>query len=768
MSKKGSAGKNKRQARHQAPVSDPRQQGLRAFRSGRLDQAISLWSELASDDAEVTAALAEAYARRARSRAAGSDPIADLRRAVALAPSEPVYQYHLALALHRAGDLPGAINNYRAVLAHDPAWPGADTVLALVLIEQDAKTDLNTVPDISPAARAALAPVRAVLNREVPTHTDDTPAARLWKGLALVGAGSAEALAILDDPRPLPAAEATTIRRLYKGVAAARLGDLSTALNDWERAYHEEERSRTPRRRQWLLDNLASALTQRLGAQLDSGDLRGATATAQRALKLPAVGNPALGAILVQTLDRAAHSAAADGDWSLAAELWEGARKVVGSTTGLGSPQPLLRNLALAYEAQEEWTGAAEAWRAMLRTRPRTGTDGAEGSPAASQWAWVRKRVIECYKRAGQPGEAVTVFRQIIKADPSDLDSRLQLAEALFANEQEQAAMNELYRILDLDPNHADARLLLARLHQERGEWWAAESALRKVLEQQPERADVRKQLIHLILERGQDLHNRDLRAAARKAFQEGQELAPDDYRFPLNLARIAIDERKLNQAQELLDRTLKLGTDETDAYIQVLHCWSVADKMDEVRAVLARAEAAGKATSDLYLAVGALLIDKAAESMPLIASFGLPTAAPKRKDDPWSRLGEEMLDRAIALEPDDPGVRFLIAAKLMISNTDLAIQYAQAGLQMAPDNVRGMTLLALLQAVNDDTREAKKTLQRAARLAREQGDPDLIKHVEETRSLVNTPMLRMMLQMGPMLDLLGDEDLDIDADDLF
>jgi tetratricopeptide (TPR) repeat protein len=745
---------------------DPREQGLRAFRAGRWDQAISLWSDLAGSDPRVAGALAEAYARRARSRVEGSDPVADLKRATELAPQEIVYRYHLGLACHRAGDLPAAIEHYRAVLAHDPAWPGVGMALALALLEQDEATDLAATPDIPPAVRAALAPVQAVLLGDVPSTGEDTPMGRLWRGLALVrtqreGRAAAD---VLDDPRPLPSARAETIRRLYKGVAEAQADDVQAALTDWERAYRDEERARPPQHRQWLLDNLAVALTECLDAQLGQDDLEGATATARRALALPNRRAP-LSSMVVQALDRAARGAAHEGDWARAAQLWDEARNVVSSSAGLGSPRPLLHNLALAHEAQENWAEAAEAWRAMLRTRPRTATEGAGGGPSPAQWAWVRKRVIECYQRAGQPAEAVAVFRQAVKADPSDLDTRLQLAAALEANEQDQAAINELHRILEVDPGHVEARLQLASVHDARGEWWAAEGALREVLRQHPEREDVTKRLARLLLERGEDLHERGFRDRARKVFQEGQQLAPEDYRFPLNLARLAIDERKSKQARDLLERTLELGADQPDAYIQVIHCWSVADDLDKARGVLARAEAAGKASPELYVGVGTLLVGRAARYGPLMASFALSEPSAKA-DDPWSGLGVEALDRAMALRPDDPHLRFGIAAELMTADPGLAISYVEAGLELAPDDVRGLALLGLLQALDDKKREAKKTLQRAAKLAREQGDPELVRHVEDIRSQINSPLLRLAIGMGPLLEGIDDEDLDFD--DLF
>src|SRR5207253_2828768 len=210
------------------------------------------------------------YFRRALARGAGQDQVADLRRAVTLAPAELRYQYHLGLALHRAGDLAAAVQRYRTVLQRDAAWPGAGIALALATLEQDPQADLAALPGSTPAVRGALAPVQALLQGTMPASRGDEPLERLWRGLGLVRAGD----------------------------AAAREA-------------------------------------------------------------------------LIQAVDRPAHAAAATGDWAQATALWERARQVASSGTGLGSPRPLLHNLALAYEAQERWLEAAEAWRAMLRTRPR-------------------------------------------------------------------------------------------------------------------------------------------------------------------------------------------------------------------------------------------------------------------------------------------------------------------------------------------------------------------------------------------------------------
>src|SRR5262249_27018086 len=149
------------------------------------DDAIRLWSPLAATDARVRAALAEAYFRRALRPPSTEHTVTDLRQAIALAPDEPRYHYHLGMSLHRAGDLPGAISSYRTALHRDAAWPGAGMLLALASLEQNPRIDLSTIPGSTPQIRATLAPVQALLHGAAPPPDGDA-VARFWRGLALI------------------------------------------------------------------------------------------------------------------------------------------------------------------------------------------------------------------------------------------------------------------------------------------------------------------------------------------------------------------------------------------------------------------------------------------------------------------------------------------------------------------------------------------------------------------------------------------------------
>jgi tetratricopeptide (TPR) repeat protein len=740
--------------------SNPRQQGLRAFQGQRFDDAIRLWSPLAAKDAHVRQALAESHFRRALRASTVEQALADVRQALTLAPDEIRYQYHLGMNLHRLGDLPGAISSYRAVLQHDPAWRGAGMLLALALLEQNPAIDLSATPGSTAQIRTALAPVQALLRGKARLPDGDA-LARLWQGLAKIDAGDGTARTALDDDRPLPSALLVGLRRYYKGIAAAQAGDDAAALKLWQQVYDSHIITAT------LLDNMATVLFQELSAQLAAGDMAGATATVEQSIDAP-FSNPALDQARVQVLDQAAQAAAADGDWARAAALWEGARRLVSANSTLGSPRPLLHNLALAYEAQEQWIEAAEAWRAMLRTRPRQKGDQppAEQAPNAEQWAWVRKRVIDCYKHAGRPDEAVAVFRQAIKADASDLDLRVQLVDALLANEQEQAAFNELQRVLEIDPQHTEALMRNAAMLSARGMWPAAEQILRDLVGRQPENDKLRRLLAQMLLVHGSQYLQSRQDAAAIKTLTEGQALNPENYEFALNLARAQFNRHKPKLAREHLARALELAGDQPEAYIQIVECWVIEDQIDEARAVLERAEATLKSSVELYMQLGSMIIEQTTPAPPMLNPFlfmmrEAPPPPEPPVDTPWSQLATELLDKAVALRPDDPKLLTGIAVMLMAPRPDLALPYAEAAVKLAPADPSMLITLGITLGLNERKREGKDTLRRAAQMARKQGNQELAREAEAMRREIDSPFLRSSLQMSSLLDEFEGTDLD-------
>ena len=105
----------------------------------------------------------------------------------------------------------------------------------------------------------------------------------------------------------------------------------------------------------------------------------------------------------------------------------------------------------------------------------------------------------------------------------------------------------------------------------------------------------------------------------------------------------------------------------------------------------------------------------------------------------------------------------------LMLPRADLARRYAEAAVRLLPDDPDVLILLGIVQGLDDQVREAKTTLQRAAQLARKQGKRELARQAQEMRSAVGTPMFRAGIQMSIMSMEMGGlgDDLDLDLDDL-
>jgi tetratricopeptide (TPR) repeat protein len=142
---------------------------------------------------------------------------------------------------------------------------------------------------------------------------------------------------------------------------------------------------------------------------------------------------------------------------------------------------------------------------------------------------------------------------------------------------------------------------------------------------------------------------------------------------------------------------------------------------------------------------------------------FGGTPPAPAPKDEELTALAEDVLNRAVALRPDDPHLRFRLASELLNLDAELALQHAEAGVQLMPDDPNGLLLLGLLQGLTERDKEARATLRKAAKLARKRGDEFLAQQAEMLQQQVGSPMLRLSLQMGMQLD---DEMLD-ELDDL-
>jgi tetratricopeptide (TPR) repeat protein len=752
------------------PAVTPKQNGLKAFSRNDFSTAIEQWSRLDLEtEPAVRSAMAEAHFRRALAARDVEQCLADLTRSTELIPGEGRFWYHLGLAHHRADQIDEALAAYARASEAGFSRKGLSLVRGLAAIEHAPDVDMETQDWLSPTDRLALFPVAALLRGKPQDVLDSKPGnwfdrlkaqvtgnaadpfSLLWRGLALSATGQvAEALTALAPPgQPLKAGAEST-RALYHAAALAATGDQAAALAEWTSA---ATRMPTPR----IQAVAANAYLRLARSAAEAGQWQAVLASTQTALKaLP--GQPALRAVELVAHNRLAGESAERGDWKTAILHWQHMCTALDEDPQLGPITPILHNLAIAHERSEQWEVAAEDWSALLSRLPKRPTKKSQTNlhlplPVPELRAWVRRRVLDCYKRAGRPDQAITHYRNAAKANPDDLDLRLELADALVANDQIVAGRNELQRILQKDPRHVDAHVRLAEVHLERSELYAAEQELRAALETDPKHAPAQRGLAEILSERGHDQFNAGFYSQAKKSYQEALQLTPDDAQLLVWLGNTELAMTKVAAARERFDTAMTKG--DLHTYVAVFGCWAERGNLTEARHIIDRAVAAGVASPHFYVDVAGECFQSMQRSM---SPMGFP-GAKRAGDNTWERLGREMLQKADVGDANADTLRHIISI-LGPLQPDIALEYAQKLIRRTPNDPVALMYLGVLQGMIGQRRTAKDNLRKAASLARKQGNHELLEEIEQAREVIDNPLLGMMSQMGIPFDELDDEEL--------
>lgn len=741
-------------AAREADSSDAaRDRGGEAFNAGHFGEAIRLWERAARHHPEVISALAEAYFRRALVPTTPPDQqLRDLERATALAPNEPRYHYHLGLAYHRRGERDPALTAYQIAYDANAQTRGLAFAFALAKLETDANADVNALVGLSESEREVIDMLAQLLREDtsflraadsrpwfkslLAKMSSANPTLALWRGLGyLLEGDDTTAQSILAGANQLtPHGEA--LRHYYLGVLAARRGDWSGAQVAWEQA-----RARglaTP----WLRGNLATLHLKHARAALRAENWKLAAEEA-RAVQpgLPAPqANPVdagAGAIAAVALDRLAHGAVRAGNWAQAAAHWSEAR-------GLArAPRAVLQNLAIASEISGAWEQAADAWRAVLQMKPRSKKAQDPSAPSAgqapfedAQWTWTRKRATLDLQKAGRLDEAITLMKQRVKANPKDLTGRMELVDALLANQQETAARNELQRVLQIDPGYREARSKLAEWYAAREEWYAAESEMRHVLERAPTDESARKQMAFLMRQRGRALHADGKVAAAREVFEHALTYAPNDVETHVDLGRTALDLKQPDVARHDFEQAYHWGAKQIGTHEQIVNCWVIARNKAEMKRAIARAEAELVQPSPLfYVHIGMTC---------------LQIAASHRE---WEKLGKELVDKGVAFQPNDVELLRHVVTDFADAQSRYGLPYGERLTKLTPDDPLAWLMLGMFQLVSGKLDDARSSMKQAARLARRQGLADVELAANEMRRTLDDPMLSMAASLGLPLD---------------
>jgi len=736
--------------RAQSPAA-LRQNGLSAFKRGDYGRAIEIWELVARQAPTMrpTSALAEAYFRRGLKRlyagpANPQDGLRDMERAVGLQPGEPRYAHHLGLAAHHQGDLDQAIRAYRAVrkntgeFAERAAYPLA---LALLQSGQDPAAD-PVWPALSTAEQALLSQTRPFRRRPYALSPE---APQLWHALAALDAGDRRnARAALDTVLETSGDPVERgMAHYYRGVLAARDEDWDQARRQWSAAHAaglDIER---------LTKNLGELYHRLAEDRLAEGDAEGALAAAQEALRHQP-GDRRLRGLFSQAHQRVAYQAATAGQWAIAHDHWEAANAAEGGSFRLAY------NLALAYERAEDFYSAGETWRDALRRRPRRADhpDAINDEQVAQLW----RRSAESYRKAGEYDEAVHVYRQAVKWNPGDLETRLALSEALLANGQVLAAGNELERILGRDPDNIPALLRQGEVVSASGRWWQwnhPTSYWERVLVLEPDNREARQLLADFYQDAAEfDLSwGNDHRAV--EMYQRALDYQPQNGRILAAMGGCYLRMGDDPAASAYFENALAGGSDNLDVYNEMIHAWFDVDRPDRAWEVLENAETTvGAVPYEFYLAQASYCIAEYIEDVVR----------------PW-------LERAIEKAP--PGVPVLIVVgemAVMGGATEIGREYLERAIALDQEPGQAYLMLGIMAAKQGENKTADRYWKQAERIAHTTHDEGLKTRVQEARLLFSGPpgLMRLLSALGegpfgdgPFPDFFEDE-FDDDDDEFF
>lgn len=713
MAKKKSRSRRAR-AKARRAAANPITQGQQAFHQGDYDGAIAAWKQALQDkpSARVTAALAEVHFRRGLARfhrqeqyAAG---LADLDEATRLAAGEARYAYHLGLAHHRQGDLGTALAAYRLALEADSAFVRAAELTVLALLEQR-QNPMQT------AAWNALAPDRQgefrvlmeLLGDHPPVDSITFPpgaSARLWRALAALQSGDGNARESLlpiaqseDEPAAVRALAAYVL-----GLDALRRDRRGESLRHWEAAHRLG--LDTPA----LRDNVCQLSHALAEEAMASGLWIDAAALADTARSL-ASGGRALTELSLAAHFHAGHAEAQAGNWVQALVHWE-------TTRDLGeNSRELLQNLALAYEKSERFGEAADLWRQVVRRRPRK-----SDAPTPQQVALLWGHVAECYRRAGDVEEAVTTLRNAVKNDPDNTDLRLELVDALVADDRWDAADNELGRILKKAPENVGALVRSARIAEM--DWYTARAKplWRKVLALDPTHLEARERLAELLEREGDLLVRVGKPGEALERYHEALTYVTEEPYLYLACADCYFDQEGAEAARREMDRAFAQQVDDLDVYHSAVDLCHDRDLPDEAEWVIARAE------------------ELAGPQQPqgrLPAGFYLDLAE-CRFERRQTEICDDYVRRAErAAEGDADGLVAMGAYYLDNDQESQASVFFDRALRVDPAHGWANYHVGLGYAIVAEMREANRHWRQARRAARQTGDPELLEALESIRS---------------------------------
>ncbi len=333
--------------------------------------------------------------------------------------------------------------------------------------------------------------------------------------------------------------------------------------------------------------------------------------------------------------------------------------------------------------------------------------------------------------RQKQPGAALIAFQSAVQCDPTLVNAHLAMAEAYAERGNRDEALKAFTRVLSLAPGNAaalrgaasiyldlqhpaQARPLLEALvrvdagdpqaHADLGAVYfadgnqdGAEAQFREALRLKPAQPSALMGLGYIYVRKGED-------DKAIPFLQKAAGTSPREYKphFLLGSAYNHLG-RDLEAAAEF-ETALRLGSNDPEVYYQLARAYGKLGRQADRRQALARfSEVTRRSNQDIDAQRSALKLTEQAKS--LVDAGDLQAAAAR-------------LEEARVLRPSDDKILFRLAGLYFdLGHLDVARDYAQEAISLAPSEWLYHYLLGLIEKGSKRWKQARTSLDLAAKL---------------------------------------------------
>src|ERR1700751_5447413 len=239
----------------------------------------------------------------------------------------------------------------------------------------------------------------------------------------------------------------------------------------------------------------------------------------------------------------------------------------------------------------------------------------------------IGERLAEMYWKAQRTKEAETEAKDILRRDPSDVQSRRLLGRIYLRSlgdvnagsgqsETANKAIEQFREINRLDPTDTESALWLARLYRLKNEHDKSEQVLRGILKTDPDNEQAVEQLTQLLMDEGKSEEAVSLLegitqhssspvlldllgdaytqahelAKAETAYRKAAELDPSELSHQRGLAQTLLSEEKYSEALKVYQKLSDLMPDDFDVYLRIAQIYRELHQLDKAEEYLLKA----------------------------------------------------------------------------------------------------------------------------------------------------------------------------------